>query len=380
MMQMILTEEQELLRDSVASFAQDKCDVGQLRALRNQMTGPGFDEALWKDAAELGWLGIPFSEDYGGLGLGYAELGIVLEELGKKLVNLPILSSIVMGGGAIARGGTEALKTALLPGICDGSVLSTLAYQETNRHNPYFVETSAEMIDDTWVLSGRKVLVLDGTDADHIVLLARSSNGATDRDGLSLFVVPCDANGLVRKRNILLDSRVAATIELDNVKVGATTLLGRADEAADIVDLVLAQSAIALSAEMLGGIQQAFDTTLEYLKLREQFGAKIGSFQALKHRAARWFCELELTRSIVMKALRAIDEGSDDLVQLASVCKARASSAFHQSGKEGIQMHGGIGVTDEMDIGFFFKRARVTEMLLGDAGFHRNAYAALSAY
>lgn len=374
-MSLILTEEQELLRDSAASFVADKCSVNQLRDLRQQTDGAGFDRDLWHQVVELGWPAIPFAEEYGGLGLGYAELGIVFEELGKQLVVLPLLSSVVLGGGAIATGGTDDQKKKLLPGICQGTTLTTLAYQETSRHDPYHVETRAKKNGDTFVLSGRKVLVLDGCSADHVIVLARSRGKARDRDGLSMFLVPATTPGLVQKRNVLLDSRSASTIELEDVTVDASAVVGRLDQAADILDEVLANAAVTLSAEMLGGIQQSFDTTLEYLKTREQFGALIGSFQALKHRAARWFCEVELTRSIVLKALRALDDKSEKSRQLACAAKARASDTFFRSGKEGIQMHGGIGVTDEYDIGFYFKRARVTQMLFGDAGFHRNAFA-----
>jgi len=379
-MSLILTEEQELLRDSAASFVADKCSVNQLRNLRQQTEGAGFDKEIWRQVVELGWPAIPFTEEYGGLGLGYAELGIVFEELGKQLVVHPLLSSVVLGGGAIAIGGSDEQKRAILPGICQGSVLTTLAYQETARHDPYHVETSATKTGDKFTLSGRKVLVLDGCSADHIVVLARTSGKSRNRNGLTLFLVPATTPGLHAKRNVLLDSRSASTIELKDVTVDANAVIGTVDQAADILDEVLDNAAVVLSAEMLGGIQQSFDTTLEYLKTREQFGALIGSFQALKHRAARWFCEVELTRSIVLKALRALDDKSEKSRQLASAAKARASDTFFRSGKEGIQMHGGIGVTDEYDIGFYFKRARVTQMLFGDSGFHRDAFAAIKGF
>lgn len=379
-MSLILTEEQELLKDSAASFVADNWQIGELRKMRNRNDGPGYDADLWRQMAALGWAAIPFPETCGGLGLGYAELGVVLEELGRGLVVAPLLSSVVLGGGTVDLAGSDAQKQALLPGVCDGSRLLALAYQETPRHDPYAVTTRAAADGAGYRLSGRKVLVLDGAGADTLVVAARTSGSSRDRSGLSLFLVDPSASGVTVKRNVLLDSRGAANIEFDNVALGAEALLGSVDEAADVLDEVFQRGAVALSADMVGGIQQAFDITLEYLKVREQFGAKIGSFQGLKHRAARWFCEVELSRSIVLDALRAIDEGRDNRAELASVCKARASDAFRLSGKEGIQMHGGMGVTDEADIGFYMKHARVSEMLLGDSVFHRNHFAAVRGF
>ena len=378
-MSLILTEEQVQLQDSAKAFVADTWKVGELRKLRAD-TGKGYREDLWSKAAELGWLAIPFAEEYGGLGLGMAELGVVLEELGRGLVVLPILSSVVLGGGALRRGGSEAQKKAWLPKVCDGSAVLTLALQETGRHDPCVVETTAVRQGDAFVLDGRKVLVPDGHAADAIIVVARTSGATADRSGLTLFLVEAGTPGLTVHRNLLLDSRVAANLDLRGVRLPASAVVGDVGHGADILDAVLAEAAVALSADMLGGIQQTFDITLDYLKVREQFGAKIGSFQGLKHRAARWFCEKELSRSIVLQSLRALDEQADNALQLASVCKARVSDTARLSGKEGVQMHGGIGVTDEHDIGLYMKRARVSEMLFGDAAFHRNRFAELKGY
>ncbi len=379
-MSLILTEEQELLKDSAKSFVADNWNIGRLRQMRNDQEGPGYDAALWQQMAALGWTAIPFPEACGGLGLGFAELGVVLEELGRGLVVSPLLSSVVLGGGAVDLGGSEAQKQELLPGVCDGSRLMALAYQETPRHDPYAIETRAAPSSAGYRLSGRKVLVLDGAAADLLVVAARTSGAAGERDGLTLFLVDPAAAGVTVKRNVLLDSRCAANIALDGVEVADAAVVGEPGRGADVLDEVLLRGAVALSADMAGGIQQSFDITLEYLKVREQFGAKIGSFQGLKHRAARWFCEVELSRSIVLEALRAIDESRDNRAELASACKARASDAFRLSGKEGIQMHGGMGVTDEADIGFYMKHARVAELLLGDSVFHRNHFAELRGF
>jgi alkylation response protein AidB-like acyl-CoA dehydrogenase len=309
-----------------------------------------------------------------------AELGVVLEELGRGLVVLPIVSSVVLGGGALRLGGSEVLKKSWLPRVCEGSAILTMAAQETARHDPYVVSTNATGQGGTFVLNGRKVLVPDGHAADAIVVVARTSGKIRERSGLTLFLVEAGTPGLTVHRNLLLDSRVAANIEFRDVQVSDAAIIGEVGQGAEILDQVLAEAAVALSADMLGGIQQTFDITLEYLKVREQFGAKIGSFQGLKHRAARWFCEKELSKSIVLQALRALDDKADNALQLASVCKARVSDTARLSGKEGVQMHGGIGVTDEHDIGLYMKRGRVSEMLFGDAAFHRNRFAELKGY
>ena len=240
--------------------------------------------------------------------------------------------------------------------------------------------TSAVKDGSGWRLNGRKVLVPDGHAADRIVVVARTSGGLSDRAGLTLFLVDPATAGVDVKRNLLLDSRTAANVDLKDVSLPADAVVGVVDAGADVLDDVLMRAAVALSSDMVGGIQQTFSITLDYLQVREQFGAKIGSFQGLKHRAARWFCEMELSRSIVLQALRAIDDKADNASLLASVCKARVSDTARLSGKEGVQMHGGIGVTDEHDIGLFMKRGRVSELLFGDAAFHRNRFAEMKGY
>jgi acyl-CoA dehydrogenase len=379
-MSLVLTEEQELLRDAARDFVNDQCTIDGLRRLRDERDDRGFDAKLWKEMAELGWLGIPFPEELGGAGLGQAELGVVLEELGRRLVVSPFLSTVLLGGGALLEGGSEAQKREILPAVCEGDTILALAFQETPRHAPYAVETGARPEGDGFVLDGTKTLVVDGAAADQLIVVARTSGASGERAGLTLFLVDPSSPGVARKRTFLIDSRSAANLELEGVRVGADAVIGSVDQGADVLDPVLDRAAVALSAEMLGGIEEAFARTVAYLKEREQFGAKIGSFQGLKHRAARWFCEVELCRSIVLQALQALDDRSANASELVSTCKARASDTFRLSGEEGIQMHGGVGVTDEEDIGFFMKRARVSELLLGDASFHRNRFAELRAY
>jgi len=379
-MSLVLNEDQELLQDSARDFVTNQCEIDWLRKVRRDRDSIGYDPAVWQQMAELGWTAIPFAEDVGGLGLGLTEVGVVLEELGRRLAVTPYLSSVILGGGAVDLGGSDVQRMEILPGVCAGTTLLAFAYQETQRHDPYAVVTSARLSGEGYVLSGRKVLVLDGAAADQLVVLARTSGSSGDRSGLTLFLVDPKAAGVQVTRGLLLDSRSAAHITLNDVAVDAGAVIGSIDAAADVVDEVFDRAAVVLSAEMLGGIQEAFERTVAYLKEREQFGAKIGSFQGLKHRAARWFCEVELTRAIVAQALRAMDGNDPKRAELASTCKARASDAFRQSGQEGVQMHGGMGVTDEADIGLFLKRARVSELLLGDSAYHRDRFARLRGF
>jgi alkylation response protein AidB-like acyl-CoA dehydrogenase len=377
---LILSEDQELIRDTARELVQARSPLKEMRRLRDTRDPDGFSRALWKEAVELGWAGIPFGEEVGGAGLGYAELGVVLEELGRTLAPTPILSTVVLAGSAIQLAGSAAQRESLLRGICDGSRLFALAHQETPRFAPYVTRTRAEKSAGGWRLDGRKLFVLDGHVADTLIVVARTAGADRDRDGLGLFLVPATQRGVALVRTTLIDGRNAANVELAGVELGADAALGVPGAAADALDAVFDRGAAALAAEMMGGIQEAFDRTLAYLKARDQFGVKIGSFQALKHRAADWFCEVELTRAIVLEALRAIDAGSKDAAKLVSAAKARASDAFVLSGEEGVQMHGGIGMTDEEDIGLFLKRARAAEQTLGDAGYHRDRFARLSGY
>jgi alkylation response protein AidB-like acyl-CoA dehydrogenase len=381
---LVLTEEQQLLQDSARDFVSDQCSVDSLRQLRDKRdehgSESGFDKALWKQMAELGWAGITVPEEHGGAELGLAELGVLLEELGRKLVVTPLVSTLVAGGGCIMEGGTPEQQAANLPAVCEGDLLLALALQETARHDPYVVSTTARAEGDGFVLDGSKTLVLDGAAADRLIVVTRTSGEPGERSGLSLFLVDADTAGLTRKPTFLIDSRTCADLTLEGVRVDKDALIGSLDAGADVLDPVLDRVATALSAEMMGGTLDAFERTVQFLKDREQFGVKIGTFQGLKHRAARWFCEVELSKSIVLKTLRAHDSGDAEATELSSACKARLSDTFRYSGEEGIQMHGGIGVTDEEDIGFYMKRARVSELLFGDASFHRDRFASLKSF
>ena len=379
-MSLLLNEEQSLLKDSAKAFVDEHANLALIRAKRKEPKKAEIDLEKWKKVVDLGWTAIPFSEEYGGLGLGYAELGVVLEEIGRGLVDVPLFSNIVLAGGVLDLAGSEEQKKRYLPELISGTNFISLAYQEGARHTPNLITTTLSEKSEGFTLSGKKQLVLDGGSANHLIVVCRSSAAETDREGLSFVVVDAKAKGVVVKNNLLLDGSRAANIEFQDVFVSKEDLIGTLGQGADTLDQLYAQASVALSAEMLGSAQTAFEMTLEYLKVREQFGAKIGSFQGLKHRASRWFCEIELSKSIVLKALRAIDGDDPKKDKIAHACKARLSSSFHLSGIEGVQMHGGIGVTDEHDIGLYMKRARVTELLLGDEAFHREKFAALIGY
>lgn len=381
-MAMILNEEQNMLKDSAKDFCTSNCAIDQLRKLRDEDNKDGFDRATWKSMVELGWAGIPWPEEHGGLAFGYKGLGVVTEETGRTLAASPLYATVWLGGTAINLGGTEAQKNALLGQVAGGELLLALALEEGNRHAPYAVSTAAKASGDGYVIDGSKTFVLDGHVAEQLVVVARTSGASGDRDGLSLFLVPADASGVAVTRTKMTDSRNAANISFKGVKVGADSLVGAVDKGADVLDPTLDIARIGLSAEMLGSLQECFERTVQYLKEREQFGVPIGSFQALKHRAANMFCEVELSKSVVLEALTALDENREaaDIAKLASLAKTKVGETFNLVSREGIQMHGGIGMTDEFDIGFFLKRSAVTEQTFGDVNYHRNRYGELEGY
>jgi alkylation response protein AidB-like acyl-CoA dehydrogenase len=379
-MGLILSEDQLILRDMAKSFCDEKSPVERMRALRDTRDETGFTRELWKEMGELGWIGILFPEAVGGAGMGYGELGVVLAECGRVLAPEPFVSTVLLGGNAILLGGSEPLQKDLLPDVCSGDRILSLAFQEQGRFAPYAVETSATRDGDGFRIRGEKQFVLDGHVADQIVTVARTAGSVGERDGLSLFVVDADAPGLSVQRTELLDGRNAASVKFDDAAVDAARVLGEIDGGAEILDPVFDRATIGLCAEMLGTFEEAFERTLQYLKTREQFGVKIGTFQGLRHRAAHMFGELEFARSVVRDAQSSIDEGRDDVSECASGAKARCSDVASLIGGEAIQMHGGIGMTDEEEIGLFFKRLKAAEFTLGDAIYHRNRFAGLRGY
>ena len=380
MSDLVLTEEQQLLQSTAADFARQSLPVSRLRALRE--TGDGFSRDLWREMGNLGWPGMLLPEEYGGLGLGYADAVVVLEELGKALAPEPFLSTVLLAGNAVLLGGSAAQKQEILPRVASGEAVLAFAHHEPRaRHRMHHVATrAAAQSDGSFTISGVKDVVLDGAAAERLVVSARTSGANDDRDGISLFLVDPHAPGVTVTRQQLVDHRSAALVRLDGVKVPADAQVGTLGKGADVIDATLDRATVGLCAEMLGGMVRAAEMTFAYLKERKQFGVVIGTFQALKHRAARMFIEIELGRSVVMAAARALDEGARDTAMLVSVAKARLSEGYVLVASEAVQMHGGIGMTDEHDVGFYLKRARAAEILLGDAPYHRDRYAKLQSY
>ncbi|HSG90699.1 MAG TPA: acyl-CoA dehydrogenase family protein [Pseudomonadales bacterium] len=379
-MALVLDEDQSLIQDTAREFCAERAPVAQLRALRDQNDPLGYCADTWKEMVELGWAGIIIPEAQGGSDFGWQALGIILEQTGRQLSASPLFATVALGAGAVMLGGTDAMRSELLPAIAEGRVTTALALEETSHHAPWGTALTARADGDNFVLDGHKRFVLDGHSADVLIVVARTAGKAGERDGLSLFCVPGDAAGVTRTRTRMADSRNAANIDFAGVTVPASALLGSRDAGADVLDPLLDRARICLAAEMLGTAEEAFERTVAYLGERKQFGTLIGSFQALKHRAADAYTELHLARSTVMDALTALDEGRDDIALVASLAKAKTCEVLNLVSREAVQMHGGVGMTDEFEIGFFLKRARIVEQAFGGAAFHRDRYAALSDY
>ena len=371
-----LNEEQKLLKDSAREFVRDRAPVTRLRKVRDDKRN-GRDDELWKSMAELGWPGIIIPEAHGGAGLGFVGLGLVLEETGRTLASSPLLSTAMIGASALLLGGSDAQKKAHLPAIAEGRTITALAIEESAHHNPHRVAAKAEKAGSGYTLNGCKSFVADGHPATLFIVSARTSGNIGDAKGITLFLVKGDAQGLSRHELVTVDSRGAADITFTNVTAEP---LGPVDEGAAMLDQILDRARIGLATEMLGQAEAAFEMTSEYIKTRKQFGQVIGGFQALQHRAAKAFTDMELTKSCVRAALDALDRNDPKIAEWASLAKARACETLHLVSSETIQMHGGIGMTDAHDAGFYLKRARVAEALYGGESFHRDRYARLLGF
>jgi len=376
----VLNEEQSMLRDAAKSWTQEKSPVTAFRKMRDSGVEIGYDAKAWNEMAEMGWAGVIIPEEHGGSAFGYLSIGLILEELGRNLAASPLIASGVGAASALVLGGSDAQKSEWLPKIADGSVVGALAVDEGAHHAPEKVALAATKSGAGYSLSGAKSFVIEGLAANLLVVSARTSGQSGDKDGITLFLVPADAKGVSRKRLALADSRGAANITFDKVEVGADAVLGAIDKGWDVLEKTLDRVRAALAAEMLGAANQAFETTLDYLKVRVQFGQVIGSFQALQHRAAKMFTDLELARSAVEAALQAIDADSPDVPELVSLSKAKMGDVFHLVSNEMVQMHGGIGMTDAHDAGFYLKRARAAEAAFGSQSYHRDRYARINGY
>ncbi|WP_439106824.1 acyl-CoA dehydrogenase family protein [Congregibacter sp.] len=379
-MTLVLNEEQVMLKESAAGFLASKATVAHLRDLRDSGDELGFDPAVWQEMVDMGWAGIAVPEAYGGLGYGYTGLGVVLEQAGRHLSASPLEASVLVGATAINCLGTEEQKVSWLGAIASGEKQVTLALQESGAFDPAGVSTTASSDGDAFVLSGEKRMVLDAKSANAFVVIARSSGVSGDTAGLSAFLVPADASGLHIEACDMVDSRQCGAVTLDGVRVGSDALMGGEGDAWEALERTLDIAAIGFSAELLGLSLESFERTMDYIRERKQFGQVIGSFQGLQHRAAHLFAELELARSIVLKALQAVDADDENLPRLASAAKAKLSEVARLASNEGVQMHGGVGMTDEYDIGLYMKRARVLEHLMGDYYYHLDRFARIGGY
>ena len=380
-MALIITEEQQMLKTSTKELLKNKGSIANLRKLRDDNDLIGFDKNLWNEMAEMGLASLTIPEAYGGLDFGYTGLGQVLEETGRTLTASPLVSTVLLSSTAINLGGNPMQKEGLLPEIASGSIVIGFANEEDRHHTPNLVKTRATLQGDEYLINGTKKFVLDGHVADKFIVVARTSGAVDQEEGIELFVIDAKAEGIKTERVIMMDSRNSALVHFKDVRVAASSKLDGFPKGGDaLLEKTLDIARIGLAAEMLGGICEAFERTVAYLQERQQFGVIIGSFQALQHRAAKMFCEIELCKSIVIKGLKAIDADSPDLPKLASLAKAKLGETYQLVSNEGIQLFGGIGMTDDEEIGFFLKRARVAQQTLGDTNFHLDRLARMRGF
>jgi alkylation response protein AidB-like acyl-CoA dehydrogenase len=379
-MALVLNEEQSMLRDSARGLISDKAPVSHLRQLRDSRDVTGFSRDLWRSFAEMGFSGLLVPDDFGGSGLGCVEAGVVMEEIGRTLMPSPFLSTAVLAASALSRGGSAAQKSEHLPKIADGSLLAALAIDEGAKHRPLQTKMQAVRSGNGFKLNGAKAFVVDGHTADLLIVAARTAGAPGERDGLTLFLVDPKSKGIETERTAMVDSHNAARIVFDNAQVNADSVLGEVDQGGALLEGVLNIGRGAVASEMVGVSEEVFGRTVGYLKERKQFGRLIGEFQALQHRAAHLYVEIEITRAAVLKALQTLDGDFENAGAAVAVAKARAGSTATLAVQEGVQMHGGMGMTDQFDIGFFMKRARVCQELFGDSNFHADQLARMKSY
>ena len=367
------TEEQQMVRDSIARFVQDDYDWDTRRAIVDGDEGMSRDN--WNTFAELGWLSIPFSEADGGFGGNIVDLSVVMEEMGKGLVVEPFFPTVVLFGGLLSRAGDEAQRGAVLENLISGQTLGAFAYVERqSRFEISDCKTTATASDGGFTLNGEKVVVFNGEHASQLVVLARTSGEQFDRDGLSLFLVDANAAGVSKVAYPMMDAQRVANITFDNVQLSADALLGTEGGAMDVVDQVVREALIALAAEAVGIMGTLNAKTLEYTKTREQFGTAIGSFQALQHRMVDTMMAYEQAKSLLFKALceyKIEPESADTTIHALKVLIDRNSKLIYG---EAIQLHGGMGITDELDIGHYAKRLMMINATFGDGTFHRSEF------
>lgn len=379
-MALVLSDEQQMLRDSARGFLAAEAPVAHQRKLRDSADPLGFSRELWRKFAEMGWAGVLVPEEFGGVELGHVEAGVLLEEMGRTLSPSPFFSTSVVAASALKLAGSHDHKAQHLPRIAAGELVATLALDEGPKHKPSRIALSAARHANGFRLNGAKTFVADGHAADLLIVAARTAGGPDENKGVTLFLVDPQAAGVSRERTVLVDSRSAARITFENVDVTADAVVGEVDEGRAVVERVLSIGRTGLAAELIGSGGEAFDRTVAYLKERRQFGRAIGEFQALQHRAAMLYVDLELARSVVLKALQTLDSNVDAASPIASAAKAKAGQAAKLASQEAVQMHGGMGMTDDLDIGLFMKRIRVAQELFGDPAFQADRLARMRGY
>ena len=370
------TEEQDMLRDSLARYLQDEYDFDTRRGIAD--SEEGMDRARWQTFAELGWLSIPFAEEHGGFGGGAVDVMVVMEQLGKGLILEPFFATVLLYGGLLQRGGSAELRAAHIPAVIDGSSLGAFAYLERqSRYEIADVKSTADASGDSFVLNGEKVVVFNGANADQLIVSARTSGEQGDEAGISLFLVPADAQGLRRISYRMMDGQTVANIVLQDVTVPAGNLLGELDQGYALIESVVQDAHLALSAEALGIMEQLNAKTVEYTSIREQFGVPIGSFQALQHRMVDTFISYEQTKSLLYRAVCALEDENEDTDTAIHALRVMVDKAGKHILGEAIQLHGGMGITDEIDIGHFAKRLMMINTTLGNGDYHQARFNAL---
>ncbi|WP_379545729.1 acyl-CoA dehydrogenase family protein [Qipengyuania sp. DSG2-2] len=373
-------DDQAMLADSASQFmAEEGAIAKQLRHWRDRDCKDGFGHGLWKQFGEMGFTGILVDEDDGGLGMGHVEAGIVLTEIGRNLTPSPFLTSGVLAATALKHGASD-LKGRYLPGLISGEHVFAVAVDEGGKHRPERIATKAEKSGNGFKLSGQKDFVVYGASADMLVVAARTSGSDDDADGITLFAVSKDAENMSHNSVRLVDSSMATHTKFDGVELDGDAVIGEVDGGREILNAMLDAGRVGSAAEGCGVAAGAFDMTVDYLKQRKQFGKLIGEFQALQHRASHLYSEVEIAHAVTIKAQQLLDGGSEKASLMVSVAKAKVGKAASLSVKEGVQMHGGIGMTDEYDIGLYMKRDRALQEFLGDHYYHTSRVAELSGY
>ena len=379
-MALVLNEEQSMLRDSARGLISDKAPVAHLRKLRDAKDDIGFSRDLWGTFAEMGFAGLLVPEEFGGSGLGCVEAGVVMEEIGRTLMPSPFLSTGVVAATALTRGGNAAQKSEYLTRLAKGGLIASLAVDEGAKHRPLKTAMQAVRAGNGFKLNGAKAFVVDGHAADLLIVAARTAGQPRERDGLTLFLVDPKAKGIEIERTAMVDAHNAARIVFNDAEVTADSVLGEVDQGGVLLEGILNVGRAAVASEMVGVSEEAFTRTVTYLKERKQFGKLIGEFQALQHRAAHLYTEIEITKAAVIKALQVLDSDFDKAGAAVAVAKAKAGSTATLAVQEAVQMHGGVGMTDAFDIGFFMKRARVCQELFGDTAYHTEQLARMKGY